>query len=116
MKWGRENKKKLQELIEAKLKEICPFGLSMAELQVMYNANPSLTWDDFMAIDSQRRSGWFALRQQFFDDFGMLEGLPKAAKMKKYLTLDVFMPMAVKATKISIPKDFALKFLVLGIP
>lgn len=116
MKWDRDNKKVLQRLIKAKLTEICDFGLSMDEACQMRKTNPSLTLDDFMAIDSQRRDRGIALRQQFFDDFGILLGLPKAAKAKKYLTLDVFMPMAVKATKISIPKEVAEKFLVLGLP
>lgn len=114
MKWDKENKERLRLLVEAKLKEICRCGLSVDEAYKMSKANPSLTIDDLFR---DRHSEGIALRQQFFDDFGMLRGLPKAAKTKNYMILDVFMgPMAIKATKISIPKDVAEKLLVLGVP
>jgi hypothetical protein len=116
MKWDKQNKKRLRDLIEARLKEICPFGLSMDEAYAMHNANPSLMWDDLLKIDKDRHREWIASQQQFFDDFGILRGLPKAAKTKNYIILDVFMPLAIKATKISIPKDVAEKFLVFGMP
>lgn len=115
MEWNKANKKRLQLLIEAKLKEIS-CGVSMNDALVMRNANPSLTIDDILEIDRDRLNEGIALQQQFFDDFGILRGLPKAAKTKNYIILDVFMPMAIKATKISIPKEVAAKFLVLGLP
>lgn len=115
MKWDKQNKKRLREFIEAKLEEF-RFGLGMEEVYAMSNANPSLTWDDFLVIERDRSNEGIALQQQFFDDFGILRGLPKASKTKNYIILDVFMPLAIKATKLSIPKDVALKFLFLGIP
>lgn len=116
MKWDKGEKKRLCNIIEAKLKEICSCGVSMAEAAVMLNANPNLTMDDILEIEMGRFSEGIRLRKQFFDDFGILLGLPKAAKAKKYVTLDVFMPLAIKATKIRIHKDIAEKFFVLGIP
>jgi hypothetical protein len=116
MKWDKKNKERLQELIKARLKEICSFGLGMDEAYAMRNANPSLTWDNLLRIDKDRYREWIASQQQFFDDFGILRGLPKAAKTKNYIILYVFMPLAIKATKISIPKDIAEKILVLGFP
>lgn len=121
MKWDRKNKKKLQLLIEAKLKKMSPRDLSFEEVIQIRDARPSRTisWYEIGLINRHRCNEYVALQQKLFDNFGIYDGLlglPKAVKTKNYIILDVFEPGAIKSHKISIPKDIAEKFLVLGIP
>lgn len=116
MKWDKANKKRLQKLLEAKMKDIIPSGIGLNEAMAMRNANPNLTFEDLCKAEKDRLDEGFALQQRFFSDFGIKCDYRLSKKKDRIILEEFDMPRAWKKPKLSIPKDFAERFLVLGIP
>ena len=116
MKWDKANKKRLQKLLEAKLQEIATPLFPSGGVHALVQKNPKITMNDILIQLAPNFKARDAQYDQFFADFG-IECAPCLTKTQDRVILETRdISAALKGTKLSIPKDIALKFLLLGMP